>query len=143
MPSDAIVVRRRLRAGPDRVFEAWTNPELMARWFFPGADWTVAVESDLRVGGRYRLAMRDPAGGDHLQFGVYREILPVSRLVFTWTCPALAVTDSVVTVELARDGDGTALTLTHALPPDPDVRRGHEEGWTGCLGNLEALLDQP
>lgn len=139
----SIVVRRRLKARRERVFEAWTSPALMARWFFPGASWVVDVASDLRVGGQYRLAMRDPGGGDHLQFGVYREIVPVARLVFTWSCPELGVTDSVVTVELADDGGGTALTLTHELPEDPAIRRGHQEGWEGCLGNLQALLDNP
>jgi uncharacterized protein YndB with AHSA1/START domain len=137
---EGISVTRFLRAGRERVFEAWTHPELMARWFFPGVGWTVAVTSDLKVGGRYEIAMRDAEGGGHLQFGVYREIVPVSRLVFTWSCPALAVVDSVVTVDLIDHGERTELRLTHELPPDPKVRRGHEEGWGGCLGNLEKML---
>lgn len=143
MPTGAsgIVVRRHLKAERERVFRAWTDPALMARWLFPGTDWTVTVESELRVGGRYRLEMVDPDGGQHLQFGAYREIVPVSRLVFTWTCPALGVTDSLVIVELVDRGGGTDLTLTHELPPDPAVRRGHQEGWDGCLSNLERLLE--
>jgi uncharacterized protein YndB with AHSA1/START domain len=141
MPKESIIVRRRLKARRARVFEAWTRPELMARWFFPGADWSVDAECDLRVGGHYRLEMCDATGARHRQFGAYREIVPVSRLVFTWTCPELAVTDSVVTVTLADLGEETELVLTHELPPDPDVRRGHEEGWEGCLGNLENLFD--
>jgi glutathione S-transferase len=138
-----VSVRRLLSAPRERVFQAWTRPELIARWFFPGEGWTTAVTCDLRVGGRYELAMRDAEGGRHVQFGHYREIVPVSRLVFTWTCPELAVTDSVVTVELVDRGARTELILTHELPPDPDVRRGHEEGWHGCLGNLERLLAEP
>jgi hypothetical protein len=50
------------------------------------------------------------------------------------------VIDSVVTINLVDLGACTDLELTHALPPEPKVRRGHEEGWAGCLGNLERLL---
>lgn len=139
---DAISVRRLLSARCERVFEAWTRPELMARWFFPGEDWSAEVEVDLRVGGRYRLSMRDADGVEHLQFGEYREILPFSRLVFTWTCPDLAVEDSVVTVELIDRGESTELLLWHELPPDPKIRKGHEQGWEGCLGNLERWMTQ-
>jgi uncharacterized protein YndB with AHSA1/START domain len=141
MPTErGIVIKRRLRARRERVFEAWIDPALMARWFFPDSEWTATVTADVRIGGQYELAMRDPGGGAHRQFGVYREIVPVSRLVFTWSCPELAVVDSVVTVELEDRGDETDLSLTHELPPDPKVRRGHEEGWEGCLGNLETML---
>jgi len=143
MPVDDVSVKRILQARRERVFEAWTRPELMARWFFPGENWTVAVSSDLKVGGRYELAMRDAAGERHRQFGEYREIVPVSRLVFTWTCPELSVVDSVVTVDLVDRGERTELRLTHELPPDPKTRRGHEDGWEGCLGNLEKMLSNP
>jgi uncharacterized protein YndB with AHSA1/START domain len=137
-----ITVTRLLPAPRERVFEAWTRPELMTRWFFPGSDWTVTISSDLRVGGRYELLMRDAAGTEHRQFGEYREVVPVSRLVFTWSCPALSVVDSVVTVEFVDRGERTELRLVHELPADPKVRRGHEEGWTGCLGNLETMLKE-
>jgi uncharacterized protein YndB with AHSA1/START domain len=141
MPIDAISVKRLLNARRERVFEAWTRPDLMSRWFAPNAGWTVAVACDFRIGGRYELDMHDAEGGRHVQFGHYREITPVSRLVFTWSCPDLAVVDSIVTVDLVDRGERTELILTHELPPDPKVRRGHEEGWEGCLGNLEKLLN--
>jgi uncharacterized protein YndB with AHSA1/START domain len=140
MPMDAVSVRRMLPARRGLVFEAWTRPDLMARWFFPGQDWSASVDSDFKVGGRYEIAMRDAGGERHMQFGEYREITPVSRLVFTWTCPELRVVDSVVTVELVEHGERTELIVTHELPPDPAIRRGHEEGWQGCLGSLEKLL---
>ena len=141
MPIDGVSVRRLLSATRERVFEAWTRPDLMARWFFPQEGWVAAVTSDLTVGGQYEVAMNDAAGGLHRQFGHYREIVPVSRLVFTWNCPELEVVDSVVTIELLDRGPRTELILTHELPSDPAVRRGHEEGWNGCLGNLERLLE--
>jgi uncharacterized protein YndB with AHSA1/START domain len=140
VPREGIQVRRLLKAKRARVFRAWTRPEVLARWLFPGEAWTCSVTSDLQVGGRWEAVMHDAEGGRHAQFGEYREITPESRLVFTWTCPDLGVADSVVTLELREVGEGTELTLTHELPPDPKVRRGHEQGWEGCLGNLEKLL---
>ena len=56
--------------------------------------------------------------------------------------PQLEVVDSVVTVDLINRGERTELLLTHELPPDPKIRRGHEEGWEGCLGNLEEMFSK-
>jgi len=112
----------------------------MARWFFPGESWTAAITADLAIGGRYHIAMHDAEGRRHVQFGEYREIVPVSRLVFTWSCPELAVVDSVVTVDLVDLGERTELLLTHELPAYPKIHRGHQEGWEGCLGHLEEFL---
>lgn len=144
-PFDGVVVKRRLKAPRARVFAAWTRPELMARWFFPDAAFSVEVQSELVPGGRYSLRMREPNGTEHLQFGCYREIVPVSRLVFTWSCPDLGVEDSVVTVllnEHGEHGQHTELELLHELPPDRKVRKEHEGGWLGCLGSLERWLEQ-
>jgi uncharacterized protein YndB with AHSA1/START domain len=141
MPRDGIQLTRMLKASAARVFRAWTRPEVMARWFYPRDGWVCVVSSNLTPGGTWEVAMTDNEGGEHRQFGVYREIVPHSRLVFTWSCPDLNVLDSVVTVEIRELAGGTELSLTHELPADPNVRRGHEEGWNGCLGNLSKLLD--
>src|SRR5687768_12797294 len=109
----------------------------MSRWLFPGDGASAAVEADVRVGGRYDIHMRDPAGGRHHQFGEYREIVHPSRLVFSWSCPEIGVVDSVVTVELEDHERGTELLIRHDLPPDPNIRTAHEQGWAGCLVNLE------
>jgi uncharacterized protein YndB with AHSA1/START domain len=139
-PASSLVVVKILPARPERVFRAWTRPEIMAQWFFPAPTWTTRATADFRIGGAYRLEMLDPQGKVHLQFGEYREIDPPRRLVFTWTCPDLAVEDSLVLVELRSQGDQTELTLTHTLPPDPKIRHEHEEGWNGCLGHLDRFL---
>lgn len=139
--SRSLVVRRNLPAARARVFEAWCRPELMAKWFFPAAGWRAEVAADVRVGGRYRVAMHDPAGGIHVQEGVYRSIEPVSRLCFTWTCAELGVAESLVTIELADLGPQTELVLSHELPDDPGILREHEGGWKGCLDSLIDYLN--
>ena len=136
-----VVVKRTLAARRARVFAAWCRPELMAQWFFPAPGWRADVTADLRIGGRYRVAMHDPAGGLHVQEGAYASIEPDSRLVFTWTCLELGVTDSLVTVELRDLGAMTELTLSHELPDDAAILREHEGGWKGCLESLARYIE--
>jgi uncharacterized protein YndB with AHSA1/START domain len=141
MPGDSLSITRILRASRERVFAAWTKPEAIARWFMAGEDWKCVPEADVRTGGEYRLQMHDPTGAVHEQFGSYREISPPVRLVFTWTCIAVGVVDSVVTIELKELADNrTELTLTHELDAPDEVRRSHEHGWTACLANLDRVL---
>jgi uncharacterized protein YndB with AHSA1/START domain len=140
--TQALVVRRLVPAPRARVFEAWTRPEIMAQWFAAAPDWRCEATADVTVGGSYRLRMVEPSGAIHEQFGEYREIVPVSRLVFTWSCPEVGVKGSVVTLELEDRGEKTELILTHELPDDAEIRRSHEQGWTGCLTNLDRFFEQ-
>jgi uncharacterized protein YndB with AHSA1/START domain len=80
----SLTLKRRLNASPARVFAAWTNPEKLKRWFAPGASQTILAESDPRVGGRYRLVAKTPDGEEHDVSGIYREVVPNAKLVFTW-----------------------------------------------------------
>jgi uncharacterized protein YndB with AHSA1/START domain len=143
MPGDALTITRVVHASRERVFAAWTRPEAIAKWFMAGENWSCVPTADVRIGGEYRLEMHEPSGIVHLQFGHYREITAPSRLEFTWTCPELGVVESVVTIELRElAADRTELTLHHALLSDPEVRRGHEKGWTACLANLDRVLER-
>lgn len=139
---DAIRVTRLLSAPRALVFKAWTDPVLMTRWFFLAEGWTAQVRSDLRVGGQYEVVMLDTDGVRHVQTGEYRQIVPDSRLQFTWTCRDVGVEDSLVTVTLEERGDQTELVLTHELPADPKIREAHDHGWQGCLASLERYLTQ-
>jgi len=136
-----VVVKRAFAAPPARVFAAWCRPELMAQWFFPAPGWRAEVTADVRVGGRYRIAMYDPTGGVHVQEGAYVSIEPDSRLVFSWTCLDLGVADSLVTLELRDLGGRTELTISHELPDDTAILREHEGGWKGCLESLARHLE--
>ena len=133
MEQTELRIVRTIDAPIEDVFAAWTDPAIMARWFFAGEGWTVDVQADVRVGGAFSLLMHGKTE-NFLCSGFYREITPPRRLVFTWT--SYAATDTLVTL-LLRDVDGkTELTLTHEGLVEAAVRQTHADGWGGCLANL-------
>ena len=105
----------------------------------PSMQITVA-ESDLKVGGRYRIVMRDSDGKENRVGGVYREIDPGRRLSFTWAWESAPEQETLVTIELRQKGAGTEMTLTHTKFADAASRDLHEQGWEGCVGQLERLM---
>jgi uncharacterized protein YndB with AHSA1/START domain len=140
-------MNRRFEAPRERVFEAWTSPEVLKDWWRAGPDWTTPeAEVDLRPGGSYRLAMRDPESGQtHTVVGEYREVQPPERLVYTWTWESNPTemqgsAGSVVTVEFLDDGGATNVELTHTGFADDEIRDLHAHGWEACLANLERVL---
>jgi uncharacterized protein YndB with AHSA1/START domain len=98
------------------------------------------AEIDLRVGGRYRVSFSIPAGEYFEVGGVYREIVPNERLVFSWAWHSTPDRESLLTVSFRPDGDGTLLTLHHAQLFDEAARAGHERGWFAALEKLEKFL---
>jgi uncharacterized protein YndB with AHSA1/START domain len=139
-----------ISASREDVFDAWTKPEIMQQWFFPG-NWTAKTTNELKVGGHYSHdmisdgseAVCDPnssiSEGEHyLHSGEYLEISRPERLVFTWNSPSVANTR--VTVELREVENSTELTLTHELLDSEDQRNKHTAGWEGCLANLVQFL---
>jgi uncharacterized protein YndB with AHSA1/START domain len=133
---------RLIRADREAVFRAWTEPAAMREWFCPEGGTVEEAESDLRIGGRYRIAMRMPHGLS-VATGVYREIAPPSRLVFTWRWEegeGPKEGETLVTVALTERGEATLLELIHEGFGTADARDGHEQGWSSALSRLEASL---
>jgi uncharacterized protein YndB with AHSA1/START domain len=133
----SLTIKRRFNAPPAQVFAAWTEPEKIKRWMGPGEIKTVRAENDLRVGGRYYIGMLTPAGENHDVSGVYREIVPNERLVYTWAWKSTPERESLVTVTFKSDGAGTLLTITHEQFFDEAARDSHRGGWEGALAKLE------
>lgn len=133
-------VERQFHASPERVFQAWTTAEELSRWSAPSPA-PADVELDLRVGGRYRMAMSGPDGVVHRVTGVYREIDAPRRLVYTWRWETIPdFPETLVTVEFRRrDDGGTDLLLLHDGLPDTPSGRRHESGWAASLDKLHAL----
>lgn len=138
LPSLTIV--RRIKAPPAEVWAAITRPELMMQWWGPDAGPTLSVVADVRPGGRFSVVFRLMNGEEHNPTGIYQEVVPEKRLVFTWDLPGAAEPPSLVTFQLEAIDGGTLLTLIHERLPDEPTRVSHEEGWNGLLDKLPAFL---
>lgn len=139
-----VQVRRFVPARPHEVYRAWTEPELVQRWFKPRGGSSAGAEMDVRVGGSYRWGMK-LLGHVYYAVGEYIAVEPPHRLVFTfgWERTLLVrLTDSLVTVDLADLGDRTEVVITHERLADRGQRVLHGEGWRVCLRNIERLYRQ-
>ena len=139
--SDTITLRlaRTLPAPRERVFRAWTRPEQVKQWSAPHDASVAECEIDLRVGGRYRIAMQRPNGERYTVGGIYQEVNPPARLVYTWQWEGRP-DETLVTIEFNDRGAETELVLTHTRFASAEERGKHEHGWTGCLDKLEKVM---
>ncbi len=140
--TDVFRLERTFGAPPEDVFDAWTNPEVLRRWWAARPNMTSpGCDVDLRVGGSYVLRMRDEETGElHVVGGEYREVERPRRLVYTWAWQGDGGPNpghvSVVTVDFHGDGERTTVVLEHSGLPDEGSRRRHGEGWRATLENL-------
>jgi uncharacterized protein YndB with AHSA1/START domain len=138
----ALELKHTFAAPAAKVFEAWTRPEAVRRWFGPSDDFTVTdCQVDAQPGGPYRVSMRHSGGDSHTAFGTYREIVLNEKLVFTWAWEGEnAQEETLVTVTFAGKGNQTELTLKHERFQTVEARDNHQQGWTGTLQRLAATL---
>jgi uncharacterized protein YndB with AHSA1/START domain len=136
----SLTVKRRFKASPAKVFAAWTDPEKVKHWMGPGVSTPVLTENDARAGGRYRWVTRSANGDMHDVGGTYREVIANEKLVFTWAWASTPERESVVTVLLKPDGEGTLLTVIHEELFDDETRDRHQNGWNGALDKLEKFV---
>lgn len=146
-----LVISRLLRAPRARLWQAWTDPALLAQWWCP-RPWTTEVrEFDLRAGGGFHTFMRGPDSGSSDNPGCFLEVLPQSRLVFTTMLtagyrPAAPWMPMTAVITLADEGEGTRYVAT-VMHPDAATCDKHEamgffDGWNVCIDQLEALAGQ-
>ena len=141
-------ITRVFDAPRELVFKAWTDPDQFRQWFGAAACDGATLQSvkvDVRVGGKYRLQVRQKDGEYFTSVGTYREVKPPERIVFTWEFEKDGSGDEfgeveppemLVTVEFKACGKQTELTLTHEKFASIQSRDGHNEGWTRCLSAL-------
>jgi uncharacterized protein YndB with AHSA1/START domain len=138
----SLKVSRLIKAPRERVFAAWTMPKEIVKWMTPDPSQCISAQIDLRVGGEYQIRLKSEKG-EMTVHGVYQEVKPPARLVFTWTgtncLPAMEGMSTVVTVDFTEHKDGTTVQISHEGFPDADVRDRHVHGWNGSLDNLEKL----
>jgi len=137
----SVTLVRRIKAPAARIYEAWTDPAKLACWWGANVVDVRAVETDHRIGGAYRIRMLGADGVAYEAVGVYQELWPPERLVFSWALIPGSGRRSTVTVVLRADGAETELTLTHEGDADPTTWANRRQGWGGALDRLERLFD--
>jgi uncharacterized protein YndB with AHSA1/START domain len=125
----SLELSRRIPAFPDAVYRAWADPEQFKRWFKP----TYAI-MNVAIDGLWYLRSPNHEGREWPHYGRYLELSPARRLRFTWVSEATEGRESIVTVDLTPDGDGTRIVLSHENLPDNPLGRQHEQGWAALIG---------
>ena len=140
----SLALSRHYPVAPEKVWRAWTDPQAIAKWWGPGGQDPVALaELDLRVGGRFRIVFGGRQGRDHECAGVYKEVVPNRRLVFSWCWPNTTPERvSQVTVLFKQVAGGTGLEFRHEQLFDEAARDGHQRGWSDSLVKLERFLQE-
>jgi len=137
----SLKIRRVYPQSVAAVYAAWSDPEQVKYWMRPiDSTRESEIAMDMRVGGRYRFVMYAPDGETHRVGGVYKEVIPNLRLVYTWAWESTPERESLVTVEFRPSGQGTELVLTHQRFADEQARDRHQHGWNGCLDVLGSYL---
>lgn len=133
---------RRFAAPVELVFRAWTDPEILSRWFGPKGFTVPDCALDARPGGAWHAVMLSPEGNEHRVGGVFTEVTPPRRLAFTWAWETDGARghETEVTVELRAIGGETELTLTQRVFESVESRNGHEGGWTSSFDCLAETL---
>ena len=147
-PADRVLVLTRLIDAPrELVFSAWTQPAHLVRWWGPNGFTLPHCDVEFHPGGAYKFCMRAPDGSDHWVWGTYEEIVPPSRLVFSWhrtETPARVDPWAVtrVTVTFAEEAGKTRLALRQAVFPLAEECLDHRGGWNECLDRLMVFAGQ-
>lgn len=145
LPTDTeIVITRLLDAPRELVFEAWTRPEHIRRWWGPSCMTMIQCDMDVRVGGAYRFLSRMEDGSEHGFSGVYREVTPPERLVHTFVYDPYPDHDAVITL-MFEDRDGRTLMTETIVHKTREGRDGHyysgmEVGMRESLSRLDEVL---
>jgi uncharacterized protein YndB with AHSA1/START domain len=150
-----LFITRIFDAPHDSVWKAWTDPDLMKRWWGPKGFTSPYCKIDLRVGGKFLYCMRSPEGKDYWSTGIYSEIVLQGRIVFSNSfadekgnvVPATQYgmssdfqLEMLVTVTFEEIGGKTKLTLSHVGIPAGADREGANIGWNQSLDKLAGAL---
>ncbi|MBX9774767.1 MAG: SRPBCC domain-containing protein [Xanthobacteraceae bacterium] len=138
-----LVIERVFNAPREIVFRAWADREHLARWFGPRWHPARDLAMDVRPGGRWRACLRSAETGNDLWVGgVYREITPPERLVFTfaWEEEGERGLETVVSITLTERDGKTHMTMRQTPFQSDGERHGHLDGWSSCFDRLDDLL---
>ena len=134
-------IERRFAASAEEVFDAWTSPEVMRRWFHVAPDWaTPEAEVDLRVGGKVRVVMRRPDGSEVSASGEYTLIDRPHRLEMTWTFDDEPSNEQLIELSFSESEGSTTVVMINSGISTEERRDAQHNGWHGCSDELERAL---
>ncbi len=146
-----LVVSREFNAARERVWQAWTQPEQIKSWLGGFSEMTVeSARADLRVGGKFRIQLRQPDGEYFTAAGTYLEVKAPEKLVYTWDWEKdgagaefgeLEGKETLLTIEFRAKGNRTELILTHERFTSIERRDRHEGGWKLWLEKLVPYVE--
>ena len=139
-----LLIERVFNAPRELVFRAWTDPAHIRNWFGPRDYPATQVTMDVRPGGRWRGCLRSTETGNDLWVGgVYREIVPSERLVFTfaWEEEGERGLETLVTIAFAEQGAKTLMTFRQTPFQSAGELDGHRGGWTSSFDRLGDYLE--
>lgn len=143
-----LVLKRLLDAPREKLYRCWTEPGLIVQWFTPPPWKTVRAVMDVRPGGASCITMQSPEGQEFPNRGVYLEVVPNARLVWTdaytraWEPSEKAFITGIITFEDAGAGKTNyTARVRHWTVADREAheKMGFHEGWAIATGQLEAL----
>ena len=152
VPTFMLSQTRVIRANRSRVYEAWTNPEVLKQWFCPTDKYCHDAALDTRVGGVYQIEMRpmsdaatsaetsECATRQSIASGNYTKVVPNELIQFTWTTCWSPDEKSLVTLTFKDVEGGTELTLLHENFNTEESRDGHNMGWASILDKMQIVL---
>jgi uncharacterized protein YndB with AHSA1/START domain len=134
-------IERTYPASAEDVFDAWTSPEVMRRWFHCAPKWsTPEAEVDLRVGGKVRVVMRKPDGTEAEMHGEYTLIDRPHRLVMTWTFHDDPSNEQLMELTFSESDGSTTVLLVNSRISTDERRDSQDWGWRGCIDQLGRVL---
>ena len=152
-PDDAtLILTRMLNAPQDLAYKVWMSPDHIPLWMQPEPGMTVpSARVDLRVGGKFRIQMRNAEGEYFTAAGVFQEVNPPEKLVYTWDWEKdgsgeefgeLEGKPTLMTIEFRKRGERTELMLMHSRFATVDSRDNHSRGWGRVLDSLAAYYEE-
>jgi uncharacterized protein YndB with AHSA1/START domain len=139
-----LIIEREFQASPERVYEAWTNPELLQKWWGPEGVTIPDLTLDVREGGSWITTFHSDKMGKRVVSGKYISLEPPGRLVFTWGWldNGKRGHETEVEIVLAKLNNGTKMTLTQKIFVETEHRDNHGFGWSSSFNKLDELLAQ-
>jgi uncharacterized protein YndB with AHSA1/START domain len=137
-----LVVQRKLKASPERLFDAWTKAEFLAQWFCCAGKVNQSTDADPQVGGAWQITMRaEDTGKLATNNGKYLVLDRPNKIVFTWHPLADPGYETKVTVLFKKLSEGlTEMVLSHEGLRNEEDFKGHSMGWDLVTGNLNTWL---